>query len=511
MAYRDRIPTGGGLDGLPGFHVIQPGNAHRTQFTSWDKGKTVFRIYPAFANGVELPWREDSRPSSFTPWIEAYKFVKMMGVVDKFTCFVDVVGKRDDNTYVGPIEKFSNSIIQAIKNNARALPQEWEWWVKGVNDTGRNIKIPRIETWAFVQGALYECGEKVFMDATRTRPEPQHPSLLCLTKSARMGIEALCNEEVPGYTGDPEDFNARYACGDFLSCAGGRLVQFVRNPGDRQNHVRPHYETTFLPNAAPIPAEMAAAEWKPWNNLVKLLTEDEQIGLLVAHFPPEPLDYAFKGTTWYEVLPQSVRGAFDRMMAQAAQPMPANAQGYVPAGQAYAQHAAVQPTPVQTAPVQTAPVQTAPVQPTPVQPTPVQPTPVQPVQPEHVAPQASTLPPPPNVANVGASPYGNASWGQPATTPAPVQPAAAPVPAQPNNQPAAPANQYAGANFGAVASTPAPPPPTEVHVPATEPAQPAAPPPAQPAVEQPGGDAAQSNIADARARLLSAQEKANQA
>jgi hypothetical protein len=495
MAYRDKIPAGGGLDGLPGFHVVLPGNAHRTQFLSWDKGKTVFRIYPAIANGREFPWREDSRPSSFSDWIDCYKFVKMMGVNDKFTCFVNVKGKAGDATHIGPIEKFSNSMINAIKTNARAFDQEWEWWVKGVQNSGRNIKIPKVEMWGFVQGALYECGEKVFMDATRTRAEPQHPSLLCLTKSARIGLEMLCNEEVPGFNGNPEDFNARYTCGDFLGCQAGKLVQFVKNPGGQNE--RPHYDVSLLPFPAPIPLEVVAAEWKPWDQLLHLLTEDEQMGLLVAHFPPEPLDYAFKGTPWHGFLPPSTQGAYDRLLASRNQmPGAAQPQGYQtshPSGHAAPPTGAAVPAGTPTAGTVS----------------PATPPPAGAAVPATGAP--SNLPPPPQVAGTaGNNPYGNAVFAQPPSPAQPqAQPQVAPPPAQPNSQPAAAPNPYAGANFNAPASTPAPaPPPSEVHVPTT-PADAGQTPAAAPG--QPVGDASQSNMANARDRLLNAQAKADQA
>jgi hypothetical protein len=410
----------------------------------------------------------------FTDWIFANKFVKMMGVNDKFTAFVEVKGK--DYSYCGPIESFSNSIISAIKQNHRAFPAEWEFWVKG-DKSGRNKKIPAIETWAFIQGALFESGGKVFMNANRTAPEPLHPVVLCLPKSARRQIEETCNAQVPGYSGSPEDYNSRFVCGDFISCAKGKLMTFISNTGD--NNTRPHYTLELSPVAVPLTLELVQQEWKPWDKLLKILTEDEQIGVLISHFPPPVLDYAFKGTIWYNLLPPSIHGSFDAMQKAGQQPM----QGFVQPG--YLQPALL-PVAQPQYPVS-------------------QQGNAQAVTSQVMAPQGQSVQVPmvprPPVVDV---PSAGVNWGQPSVAMA----QAAPMPSTNINWGNSPTSAPA------VVSTPAPPPPNfDVKVPPTPPSMAAAAVGPVAYTGQPTGDAsqAQRNMVEAQRRLNEAMEAVRQA
>jgi len=500
MGYRDEVPVSGGLDGLPGFHIIKPGNPHKTQFTAWDKGKTVFRPYPAISDsGAPMPLRMDERPSAFSDWIYPAKLVKGMGVNNRFTCFLKTKGHEDDRTYQGPIEKFASAITMAITQNARAYPESWEAWVKGVTG-GRNVKIPRIETWALIQGALYECGDRVFMDATRTRREPQHPVLLCLTKSARIGLEILCNTEVPGYTGNPEDYASRFAYGDFVSPERGRPIQIIKNPGDV--NTRAHYDVKILDNVAALPLDFIRQEWVPWKELLQILTEDEQLGLLFTHFPPEPLDYAFKGTQWYEALPQSMRGSFDRMMRGTANVAPVYpgqpAQGYMPPAQGFVPQAQGYPAqPAQGYPTQ--PVQGFVPQAQGYPAPPLQEYPAPAVNVGTIAPAAAPRIPPPPVFAPPAQPgvpHGNSSWGMPGVGGQPMSVSASPPPLNPYDIPLSPNPASVGR------------PNVEVHVPQVNqfavPGQNMMP----PAQTQPIGDATVDNMAAARDRLAAVQRRA---
>jgi hypothetical protein len=324
-SYRDYSPPTRGLDGLSGFNIKNPNCQHSTQFLGWEKGATLFRIYPMFepggSGGVmrELPWRINEEQSNFTLWMVACRIAKMMGVNDKFTCITNVKGA--DPRDLGPIDRFSDTMIRAIDKSARSLPEEWERWVKG--RAGQGAKIPRVENFGLVQGMLFESAGKVFKGQDG-RPKPLHPALLCLSKSARIALQMACNAEVQGYAGNPEDYNGRFQCGDFLSCKGGRYVRFFHVP--RAQNTNPHYGVEFL-TPCPLPEALVAREWTPWEKLLSFSTKEEQLGILVAHFPPEPLDYVFRDTEYREMLPRHVPGTFARMMATQVAPG-----GYSPAG-----------------------------------------------------------------------------------------------------------------------------------------------------------------------------------
>jgi hypothetical protein len=270
------------------------------------KGRNILRIYPAFENGRELPWRLDEREGGYSPWIFGARFVKGMGVNNRFTCFTSIVDQ--DPQERGPIDVFSSTMISAIGQSGKHLPDEWSEWVKGGPNRGR--KIPPVDHWAFVQGALYECGDRKFLSSDRQAYDPKRPVLMALSKSARISVEKMTNTEVVGYRDDPEDYSKRFVCGDFLSCAGGRLAIFTSNPGDTM--IRPHYVLSFGDAVVPLNPEEVARDWTPWENLLKFLTTQEQMNLLCTHFPPGPVDYVFTGTQFYDLVPDSVRGAWQR-------------------------------------------------------------------------------------------------------------------------------------------------------------------------------------------------------
>ena len=228
MAYKDEVPSSGGLDGLPGFHMKKGNYPHQTYFLS-DDGRNLGRILPCIQNGVELPLRVNEEQSNFTDWIKAEKLVKMMGVNDRFTCLTRVKGK--DRDYRGPIESLIEAMKTALVANVRLFPVEWETWTLGTKDkngkyTGQGMKIPRPDTFALVQCLLFETGGKEFKNVDG-RPKPKFPVLWALSKSARASLQNVCNTQVPGFTGNPEDYNNRYTCGDLISCAHGRLVNFT--------------------------------------------------------------------------------------------------------------------------------------------------------------------------------------------------------------------------------------------------------------------------------------------
>lgn len=309
MSYRDEIPAGGGLDGLPGFHIRKPGSRHTTQFLQWDKGHTVVRIMPAVENGQELPWRLSEAQDHFSHWIRGFRIAKMMGVNDKFTCITNVKGK--EHTYQGPLDRFEQAFRSAVKAAPRSFPKDWSDWLEGRK--GQGAKLPRIETFGLVQGLLFESGGKRFLTEDKRNWKPIFPVLLCISKSARWALERLCNTEIPGYGGPREDYGARYACTDFLSSTAGKQLKFYHVPS--QDNTRPHYAVE-VGAACPLPPGFVQQNVGKWDDLLLLLDEKEQMDLLVQHFPPAALDYVFRNTQYVDFLPRNIIGKYDEFMQQ---------------------------------------------------------------------------------------------------------------------------------------------------------------------------------------------------
>ncbi len=287
MAYKDDVPQTEGIGRYSGVFITNPGMPHVIQKPG-EKGKTVFRIYPEVQNGQEMPWRMSADPCDFSYWMFSERLVRMAGINDKFTCITAVKGQKRE--FQGPIDRFLTQMHNTIKNAPQTVPQEWLKWVKSYKEGGGGL--PRTEMGGFLQGALVEeKGKKLIGGDGRSKP--MHPVLLMLTRSAREGIEKQANTEVANYTGAPDDYSKRFASGDVCSLAGGRLLQLTFIESTKESFA--HYQVNFLPqtwNLTPA-KQMVVNEYKPWEKLIRYLTEQEQLDLLVQYFPPEAVDFVF--------------------------------------------------------------------------------------------------------------------------------------------------------------------------------------------------------------------------
>jgi hypothetical protein len=302
MSFRDEVKTQSGLDGMRNFSLKKSEAPHTSQFLQWEKGHTLVRIYPYFENGNEMPWRLSADPGHYTPWIRGFRTVRSMGVNDKFTCFANVLNKPLD--YEGPIDKMQPVLKSSIDNAPkRHFPVEWEEYLEG--GKGKQANIPRIDTYGIVQGMLFESGGKQFLSKDNSRYDPKHPVLLCLNKSARQGLQRLCDAERENYTGPREDYNARFACGDLFSCAGGKLVKFYAEQRTESNFSK---YGVAIDQPCPLDPALVAREFWPWDKLIRFLTEEEQMNLIVQHFPPELVDFLYANTQWKDLLPAGVLG-----------------------------------------------------------------------------------------------------------------------------------------------------------------------------------------------------------
>jgi hypothetical protein len=299
MSYRDDVPRGDGMGRYPGFHLTLPEAKHST-FKPGEKGKTLFRAFPEVQNGVEMPYRAGPDPYNFTYWMRAEKMVRSMGTSTKFTAFTRVKGK--DRNYIGPIEKFCYTLTKVFKDTPALVPPSWLNWKlnKGA--------LPRVEAAGLLQGMLFENSGKEYKGEDG-RYKPLFPVILTIAKTAREQLEILCNTEVPGYTGAPDDYNKRFSCGDFISCAGGKLLQLTLVPASGLSFA--HYTVSITSKQIPLKPELVAQNFKPWDQLLKFLTVEEQLSLLIQEFPPEAIDFVFGQGEWASMLGSGIIGKWD--------------------------------------------------------------------------------------------------------------------------------------------------------------------------------------------------------
>lgn len=529
----DSIPPTNGLGGIRGFMVGLPGIQHSIHQLGGEKGRTVIRIFPEIENGAEKPWRLQEGDNYLSNWMRVEPAVAYCGLGDKFTCLTTVKGHEDDDhssSYRGPIDVFIRTLRKQIKDSPKQFYEAGvDEWLKWPEFKG---PLPAIDLHGFVQGMLFENKGKPFMAEDNRTPRPMWPVILMLKRSAYQGILNRCNKEVEGYRGSPEDYNARYLSGDPVGCQNGKPISFtlVVGQGQGQGGFGKYYEASFGDQALPLDPGVVTSVWKPWDQLLRHLTEEEQMNLLANHFPGEALDFVFRGTNFYEYLSPNTKGKWQQQLTKRQYHMPAPAPGQVP-GQPYPPGTQYPPGygPGQTAPpAAPAPGQAAPAPAAqgpgqaappgyPVAPAPAAPTPVAPVVPAMPsgypgapaqATPAAPVPVVPAMPGVDLSAYGPppAATGEGveesphvANTPQAAPNAAVGAPAALQQPPTAAVAPFDG-------GTPYQAPPTEN---ASQAPAPAAPAPA-PVPSQPTGDptASTSAAAAARARLKEATDRA---
>jgi hypothetical protein len=314
MGYKDDVAKGKGLAGLSDFHVLKAGVAHQAQLLSTD-GPTVMRIYPDFSDGMEKSFRIGDAENEFSDWMHFEWMLRYFGVNGKATVLLRTKGR--DSNFKGPIQTFQNNLYSLTKHAGRgSYPEEWARWFKKDEDNPKNkgAAIPAPDGMGLVQGMLFEHGGKRMLSPDGRTYKPVHPVVVMLTKSARKSIEDLCNIANPNAKGPA--FEDRYAAGSIVHTATGRLVSVVFNPPSGTSTA--HYAATLLDQVVPIPPELVKSEWRPWDELLDVLDEAQQVELLCRLFPEDAVDYVFgPHAEFARYLPETVRGAYARRTGRA--------------------------------------------------------------------------------------------------------------------------------------------------------------------------------------------------
>lgn len=321
MSYADSVKNQEGLERWSGVYLTLPGNAHSAYNLKGTKGRTQLRIYPAVVDGVEQPMRLSARPCDFSPWIHAENIVRMAGSNEKFTCFTRV--KDRDAKYQGPIARFINSVRVAITKTPRLFPPEWEQWLKR-----QDCPIPRVELCGLVQGVLYENAGKVFKDPKTNAVAPAHPVIVVLNKTARESLEEKANLEHQGVDPNEKDFSKRFPYNGLVASNHGHLVTINYSPAGGREFA--HYTCEIDPNPFPLDPNLPRAEVAAWNELLRFLTEQEQLDLVVKHYPPELVDYVFGRSDLATKLPDGIRGTWDELQRRMTNPQGYSVPGSTP-------------------------------------------------------------------------------------------------------------------------------------------------------------------------------------
>lgn len=313
--------TRAGLDGSAGFLVRADGMPHRTVMPSWEK-ESQFRAFPApNEGGGWSPFRLSSEDNDFSLAVWSEPVTRRLGVFEQFTFITRIPGAQGE----APAERFCNALLQMIDEKPREVPEDWIMWPRG--SRGQAAKLTKVRNCIFLQGMEIMRQGKMLVDGAG-QLAPKYPALLMGSISLQIYFEQLANKRVEGMAVPPaslieaaktdenvrrqldQAFAAAFAIGDWCSLEGGRIMRiFQAPPGD--SFQRPHYAIQ-MGEVLPIQGIEAAVRsyWRPWDQLLRYHTAEEQVQLLCKAFPPEAVDFVFGRTDLEAALPKSVQGAW---------------------------------------------------------------------------------------------------------------------------------------------------------------------------------------------------------
>lgn len=243
MAYKDKGESGSRDFGMVVKSPSYPGALVKPVFNRDVREYTLFRpTGPVNKEGTDfLPWRNSPAPGDFgiggfNDWF--FKEDVFDGGTAHRVTFIAATKDENGQIISNDIRpSVAHDFVTLVRRGVKDTVDEIKL-MKGSSRGGAPVKTPR--THGFVQGMLMARGQKDYRSA------PRFPCILMLTQSAREALYDALEAQVPNYTGDPQDMEARFLSGNVLTAAGGKLLAFSSNRPEatKRAEVGP---TTFVP------------------------------------------------------------------------------------------------------------------------------------------------------------------------------------------------------------------------------------------------------------------------
>jgi len=321
MAFRDRAGGGGGLDGVPGFMIKQPGTPHSTQLPDW-KTFTEIRIFPAPREGGWEPMRNSIEFDHFGPAVETEPVAKKLGAFESFT-YITRIPELDGED---PTTKLTNALLTVAEHSPHDIPKEWYGWTQ--SGPGRGAKVSKVQTHMFAQAAATAIKGKPCKNRVTGKEEPRFPVLFMGSLSILMAFSRLGNAQVEGFefpaqlppTDTEEGRRAfdelcarGFKLGDWCSPEHGRIMKIFQ--AEKTETEIAHYDIEMLAEK-PLNEAMqnrVRSFWTPWPQLFRYHTAEQQIGYLKRAFPVELLDFALGRSEYEGMLPEGTCGSWQAL------------------------------------------------------------------------------------------------------------------------------------------------------------------------------------------------------
>jgi hypothetical protein len=307
-----------------GMYVLKDNAGFQIYRPTWQGTRTIFRIFPGRNPENPSEWdkfRLSDEDRDFGDWIRRYDIAFSFGVSGATFITKDPRdGTIDDQQ--NPVWMVYKSITQAVKSGQGE--QAWNPLVFG--QPGRGAPLSPVKDGYVIQGILMEHKSKP-QSPPRGCLMEHSPVMLLLSQSAGAALLDKLSEKT-------EDGAWRWP--DITALDGGMFVQFHQagtqshNAGapqsmDAPNHVGSRgmadkaYEVELLERYGTVPPTydaihaVADAHVKPWDDIIRIPTVEEQVRLLCgAGIPATAIVYAL-GDMYREYIPPHV---FDQAMAQ---------------------------------------------------------------------------------------------------------------------------------------------------------------------------------------------------
>ena len=310
MAYNWKNPEQGkgGLSTFEGFKILK-GTTHWITRPRGDKGFLRFRIMPALnEQGVPQisPFSPD-KPEEFGDWIKVEPTVNYWGVgQNRLTCLA-----RCSDTPEGeksPAETFYWAIWGAMKHSPQ-VHENWLYWAHK-NADRKNKGISAIRPTVYLQAVVtHEQGK--LLKGSDGKVKYRWPTVVMIPGSVL--------EE--GFPNSLVNVVVKHNIGDFLG--EGRLFTLDFVPPNNISFA--HYDVLVERDVAnnfvkaPLNPTMLAS-WKPWDQILRKLTEAEQTQYIARYFPPDAVDFALGTTRFAKYLPPEVLGAWFKRSTMVSTP-----------------------------------------------------------------------------------------------------------------------------------------------------------------------------------------------
>ena len=305
---------------------------------AYGQGVTTIRIFPALSpeDGTWEPYRWPSTdpydPLKFSDFIRRYSAVRSMGDPGVTFIQLDPTNPQVEDSQMTPAWLLYRAIDRAV-----ATGQDRQGWASLLRGSvGRGAMLPKPTEVYLVQGVIMSYKGRAY-SPPKGFGAADKTVVIELGHSAGVALVQELNREREGYTGNPDDFEARYANGDPVSLNGGRFVSFYTlkdgDPRQAQQQAahgwqgvaagNQHgaaggrqadpigYGCFMEPSFGTVPARLAEYDAlvrqkvRQWDDMLYFPTIEQQAALLADKFPAEVITYAWSGHP--EWIPEEVR------------------------------------------------------------------------------------------------------------------------------------------------------------------------------------------------------------